>query len=146
VILDSTLRTPLQARILQRGAGGDVLIYTSCEDDERHSALRALGATVEVFPGVGGEVDLAAVMNDLGKHGFNEVLVEAGATLNGALLRSGLVDELLLYVAPQLLGDAARGVAQLGDLDTLDESVRLEWMDVRRVGDDMRVQMKVNNV
>jgi diaminohydroxyphosphoribosylaminopyrimidine deaminase/5-amino-6-(5-phosphoribosylamino)uracil reductase len=146
VILDSMLRTPLQARILQRGAGGDVLIYTSCEDDARHSALRALGATVEVFPGVGGEIDLAAVMNDLGKHGFNEVLVEAGATLNGALLRSGLVDELLLYVAPQLLGDAARGVARLGDLDTLDESVRLEWMDVRRVGDDMRVQMKVNNV
>jgi diaminohydroxyphosphoribosylaminopyrimidine deaminase/5-amino-6-(5-phosphoribosylamino)uracil reductase len=146
VIVDSTLRIPLQARILQRGAGGDVLIYTLREDKEKISALRAFGATVEVLPEMGGKIDLAFVMKDLGKRGFNEVLVEAGATLNGALLKAGLVDELLLYVAPQLLGDAARGVAQLGDLASLDEKVGLEWMDVRRVGDDMRIQIKVNNV
>jgi diaminohydroxyphosphoribosylaminopyrimidine deaminase/5-amino-6-(5-phosphoribosylamino)uracil reductase len=65
--------------------------------------------------------------------------------LNGALLRAGLTDELLLYIAPQLLGDMARGVAQLGELDSLDKRVKLKWQDMRQVGDDLRVLVKVDN-
>jgi len=69
--------------------------------------------------------------------------VEAGSTLNGALLQAGLVDELVLYVAPQLLGDAARGIAQLGVLTSLDQRVNLDWQDMRQVGKDLRLTAKI---
>ncbi len=71
------------------------------------------------------------------------MLVEAGRTLNGALLQAGLIDELLLYLAPQLLGDMARGMAQLGELTQLDQRVELEWQDVRSVGKDLRIIARV---
>jgi len=88
-------------------------------------------------------VDLAAMLADLARRGCNEVLVEAGSTLNGALLRAGLVDELLLYVAPQLLGDAARGMVQLGELSSLDQRINLKWQDVRQIGNDLRITAKL---
>ncbi len=75
--------------------------------------------------------------------GCNEILVEAGRTLNGALLRAGLVDELVLYFAPQLLGDVARGMAELGELTNLNQRVELAWQDVRQVGSDLRIIAKV---
>ena len=71
------------------------------------------------------------------------MLTEAGSILNGALLRAGLVNELLLYIAPQLLGDAARGMAQLGELTSLDQRVDLAWQDMRQVGNDLRIIVKV---
>ncbi|MGC2164540.1 MAG: bifunctional diaminohydroxyphosphoribosylaminopyrimidine deaminase/5-amino-6-(5-phosphoribosylamino)uracil reductase RibD [Gallionella sp.] len=146
VIVDSNLRIPPEARILQGGAGGKVLIYALRRDEKRIAGLETLGAEVCVLPENSGRVALAALMADLAKRGCNEVLVEAGGKLNGALLTAGLVDELLLYVAPQLLGDAARGMAALGELASLDKSIKLEWMDARHVGDDMRLQMRVKNV
>ena len=69
--------------------------------------------------------------------------MEAGSILNGALLRAGLVDELVLYLAPQLLGDMARGMAQLGELTSLDQRIELEWKDVRHVGKDLRIVARV---
>jgi diaminohydroxyphosphoribosylaminopyrimidine deaminase/5-amino-6-(5-phosphoribosylamino)uracil reductase len=69
--------------------------------------------------------------------------VEAGGTLNGALFKAGLIDELVLYLAPQLLGDGARGMVQLGELITLEERVDLAWQDVRRVGNDLRITARV---
>ncbi|MDP2694102.1 MAG: bifunctional diaminohydroxyphosphoribosylaminopyrimidine deaminase/5-amino-6-(5-phosphoribosylamino)uracil reductase RibD [Gallionella sp.] len=140
VVLDSQLRIPLEARVL---IGGGVLIYTAMHDVEKSAALEQAGASVCVLPDGKGQVDLPAMMGDLAKRGCNEVLVEAGSILNGALLRTGLVDELLLYLAPQLLGDAARGMAQLGELTSLDQRVNLEWLDVRQVGEDMRILVKV---
>jgi diaminohydroxyphosphoribosylaminopyrimidine deaminase/5-amino-6-(5-phosphoribosylamino)uracil reductase len=74
------------------------------------------------------------------------VLLEAGSTLNGVMLRAGLVNELLLYVAPQLLGDRAHGMAQLGELTGLDQRVNLKWQDIRQVGNDLRITAKVENV
>jgi diaminohydroxyphosphoribosylaminopyrimidine deaminase/5-amino-6-(5-phosphoribosylamino)uracil reductase len=74
------------------------------------------------------------------------VLVEAGSKLNGALLKAGLVDELVLYLAPQLLGDMARGMARLGELVSLDQRVDLKWQDVRQIGNDLRITVKVENV
>jgi diaminohydroxyphosphoribosylaminopyrimidine deaminase/5-amino-6-(5-phosphoribosylamino)uracil reductase len=71
------------------------------------------------------------------------VLVEAGSVLNGALLQAGLIDEVLFYIAPQLLGDMARGVAGLGVLTQLDQRIELQWQDVRQVGNDLRVLAKV---
>ena len=83
------------------------------------------------------------MLADLAKRGCNEVLAEAGSTLNGALLQAGLVDELVLYLAPQLLGDMAQGIAQLGELVSLDQRVDLDWQDVRQVGKDLRIVAKI---
>lgn len=140
VVLDSHLRLPPAARIFQ---GGTVLVVTATADTEKHAALQQAGATVVVFADEGGRVDLAATLRHLATIGCNEVLVEAGTTLNGALLKAGLVDELVLYFAPQLLGDMARGMAQLGELAALDERVGLVWQDVRQVGNDLRIVAKV---
>jgi diaminohydroxyphosphoribosylaminopyrimidine deaminase/5-amino-6-(5-phosphoribosylamino)uracil reductase len=143
VVLDSRLRMPLAARMLQERG---VLIYAALRDQEKIAALEQAGATVSILPDGNGQVDLTAVMRDLAQRGCNEVLLEAGSTLNGAMLRAGLVDELLLYVAPQLLGDMARGMARLGELTGLDQRIDLKWQDVRQVGNDLRLTVKVKNV
>ncbi len=143
VVLDSNLRMPLTARMLQER---NVLIYAALHDPDKIAALEQAGATVSVLPDGNGQVDLPAMMCDLAQRGCNEVLLEAGSTLNGALLRAGSVDELLLYVAPQLLGDGARGMAQLGELTGLDQRIDLKWQDVRQVGSDLRITVKMKNV
>ena len=140
VVLDSRLRMPLTAKILQ---GGNVLIVTAAADTAKIGALEQLGAKVAVLADEGGRVDLPAALRHLASSGCNEVLVEAGRTLNGALLKAGLTDELVLYFAPQLLGDMARGMAQMGELTELGQRVELEWQDVRQVGKDLRIQAKV---
>ena len=147
VVLDSHLRIPLAARILRQG---NVAVYTATQDAKKIAALEKSGARVVVFLDGSGQVDMKAVLRDLAVCGCNEVLVEAGSTLNGALLKTGLVDELVLYMAPQLLGDAARGMAHLGELTELDQRVQLEWQDMRNVGNDLRIITRVkkglNNV
>ncbi len=142
VVLDSSLRMPPSARMLQ---GGKVLIFTASLDAAKRTVLEARGAEVLVLADAVGRVDLPAVMREMARRGANEVLVEAGRTLNGALLRAGLVDELLLYLAPQLLGDAARGMADLGELLQLEQRVDLAWRDVRRVGEDLRITAEVKS-
>lgn len=141
VVLDSNLRILPEARILE---GGNTLIYTACRDKHKSALLQETGALVVALSDGIGHVDLAAVLRDLAQRGCNEVLVEAGSILNGALLRAGLVDELLLYIAPQLLGDAARCMAQLGELTSLEQRTELKWQDIRQVGDDLRILAKVN--
>jgi diaminohydroxyphosphoribosylaminopyrimidine deaminase/5-amino-6-(5-phosphoribosylamino)uracil reductase len=150
VVLDSRLRMPLNAKILHslpspdgRGGEGGVLIYAALQDAEKISALEKLGVTVCVLANEQGRVDLPAMLRDLAQRGINEVLVEAGSVLNGALLQAGLVDELVLYLAPQLLGDMARGMAGLGELSSLAQRVELQWQDVRPVGNDLRILVKV---
>ena len=139
VILDSQLRMPPAARIL----GGGALIYTASADTAKCAALQQKGAEVVQLPGTNGQIDLSSVLRDLAQRGCNEVLVEAGRTLNGALLQAGLVDELVLYLAPQLLGDAARGMADLGELTQLQQRVELHWQDVRQVGGDLRIVARI---
>jgi len=143
VVLDSRLRMPSTARMLLEGK---VLIYAALRDPERIAALENAGATVTVLANGNGQVDLPAMLRDLAQRGCNEVLLEAGSTLNGAMLRAGLVDQLLLYVAPQLLGNGARGMAQLGELTALDQRIDLKWQDVRQVGNDLRITVKVEHV
>ncbi|RFC36913.1 MAG: diaminohydroxyphosphoribosylaminopyrimidine deaminase [Candidatus Nitrotoga sp. LAW] len=136
VVLDSQLQLPLTARIL---CGGNVVVYTATSDFQKIAVLEKLGVRVVVLPDECGRVDLIAMLRDLAANGCNEVLVEAGRLLNGALLQAGLVDELVLYLAPQLLGDMARGMAQLDELTMLDQRIELEWQDVRNVGKDLRI-------
>ena len=140
VVLDSRLRIPRTARIL---IGGNVLIYTAVHDTEKVAALEQTGASVSMLPDANEQVDLTAMLKDLAKRGCNEVLVEAGNTLNGALLQAGLVDELVLYLAPQLLGDMAQGIAKLGELVSLDQRINLDWLDTRQVGKDLRIVAKI---
>ena len=143
VVLDSQLRIPLDARILY---GGNTLIYSALRDEKKIAVLNDLGVSVCVLLDDNGQVNLADMLRDLAQRGCNEILVEAGSTLNGALLRVGLADELLLYVAPQLLGNAARSMAQLGELTSLDQRIKLKWQDIRQVGEDLRITVKVENV
>ena len=143
VVLDSTLRMPPAARMLQ---SGKVLVCTASRDADKRAALERQGVEVLLLADASGRVDLQAVLRELARRGINEVLVEAGRELNGALLQAGLVDELVLYLAPQLLGDAARGMADLGELLRLEQRVELAWRDVRRVGDDLRITAEVKHV
>jgi diaminohydroxyphosphoribosylaminopyrimidine deaminase/5-amino-6-(5-phosphoribosylamino)uracil reductase len=140
VVLDSELRISPDAKILQ---GGQTLIYTASSDAAKQQAIKACGADVVTLEGADGKVDLPVVLRDLGQRGINEVLVESGRQLNGALLKAGLVDELVLYLAPQLLGDAALGLAELGELTQLQQRVALQWQDVRQVGGDLRIVAKI---
>lgn len=136
VVVDSKLETPLSARILQ---GGPVLIAGAVENLERTEALRAVGAEVLILPNSSGKVDLKALLVALAQGGINEVHAEAGFKLNGSLLSEGLVDELLLYLAPCLIGHAASGLFNLPELATLDGKQRLQIRDLRQVGADIRV-------
>lgn len=146
VVLDSTLQTPLDSPIFlpQRS----LLIYCAVADSHRAAALTAQGAQVICLPTseapAGGrpQVDLAAMLRDLAQREINEVHVEAGQTLNGALARAGLVDECLLYLAPKMLGQG-RDMAAWGPLQTLDQALELVWNTVEMVGPDLRIQATV---
>jgi len=136
VVVDSKLETPLAARILQ---GGPVLVAGAVEQPEKMAALRAAGAEVVILPNAAGKVELRDLLEELGRRGVNEVHAEAGFKLNGSLMREGLVDELLLYLAPCLIGHEASGLFNLPELTTLDGKRRLQIRDLRQVGADIRV-------
>lgn len=136
VVVDSKLETPLTARILQ---GGPVLVAVAVDDQKRANLLRSAGAEVVLLPNASGKVELKDLLEELGRRGINEVHAEAGFKLNGSLLREGLVDELLLYLAPCLIGHAASGLFNLPELTTLDDKLRLKIQDLRQVGADIRV-------
>ena len=142
VIVDSRLQTPAQAKLWQV-TDRSVLIYTAQAETERAALLQARGAQVIALPDSNGKVDLAAMLRDLGQRGINELHVEAGHKLNGSLIREGLVDELLLYIAPKLMGDGARGLAQWGPLQTLSKALTLEFKTIEPVGSDLRVVARI---
>jgi len=136
VVVDSRLELPLDAKVLRDGG---VLVAAALDDAARIAALRERGADVVLLPGPGGKVDLSALMRELARRGINEVHAEAGFKLNGSLLGAGLVDELLLYLAPCLLGDAARGMFNLPALESLAGKHTLAIRDARMVGGDLRL-------
>jgi diaminohydroxyphosphoribosylaminopyrimidine deaminase/5-amino-6-(5-phosphoribosylamino)uracil reductase len=140
VVVDSSLRTPPSARILD--APGGTLIYAAGGQADARAALQARGAEVVLLPGPAGRVDLAAVLADRGRRGINELHVEAGAVLNGALVQARLVDEFLVYVAPLVVGPG-RDFAGLPPLARLADGLRLRWGDVTRVGDELRLLARV---
>ncbi len=139
VIVDSRLETPPTARIL--AAAGSVLVYGALDDAARRRALEDEGAEVAVLPNDTGKVDLAAMLADLGQRGINELHAEAGEKLNASLLAAGLVDELLVYVAPRLLG-SGRGLAALAPIVRLDEALGFTFTSVERVGADLRLLLR----
>ena len=139
VVVDSRLQTPPTARLLP--PPGEVLIYAAVDDAGRAEALRAAGAQVERLPDERGKVDLAAMLVDLAGRGVNELHVEAGAKLNASLLKTDLVDELLVYLAPTLLG-IGREMAVLGPFDDLGQRLDFRFVTVDRVGTDLRLRAR----
>jgi len=156
VVVDSTLRMPLDARMfktarpvaVRRGVDDaieltrdGVLIFTASDDAGKALALQACGAHVVRLPSHADGVDLAAALRWLGEHAINEVHVEAGGRLSGALLQTGLVDELLVYVAPMLLGEG-RAMAQLLRLQSLSQAQTYTFLPPHRLGEDLRLRLR----
>lgn len=137
VLVDSRLETPATAR-LWSVPGREVWIYGAVDDEARAQALRARGATVARLPDARGKVDLGAMLADLARRGVNELHVEAGHKLNASLLAAGLVDELLVYLAPRLLGPG-RDMAALPPLAALGDALPLRFVDTRLVDGDLRI-------
>ena len=137
VVLDPSLKLAADARLLAQP--GRTLVFTAATDAHHASELTEAHAEVRALPATGGRLALDAVLDELGRREVNEVMVEAGATLSGAFLAAGLVDELVIYMAPLLLGDAARGAFALPALTRIDAAPRLEIVEVRAVGRDWRI-------
>ena len=140
VVVDSRLEIAASARVLQ--APGPALVYTTSDDASRAAALSS--PYVEVARAAAdshGKIDLDAMLVDLARREINELHVEAGEKLNGSLLSAGLVDELLVYIAPRLLGPG-RGLAAIGPLTALAESLDFEFVDVERIGADLRLRLR----
>ena len=137
VVLDTHLRIAPGAKIL--APPGRTLIFTTVGDTQRAAALQSDNVQVVALP----ELQLDVILIHLAQEQCNEVWIEAGAILSGAFLSAGLVDELVLYIAPKLLGDAARGLFQLPALSALADAVSLEMTDVRMVGKDLRITAKI---
>jgi diaminohydroxyphosphoribosylaminopyrimidine deaminase/5-amino-6-(5-phosphoribosylamino)uracil reductase len=144
-VVDARLKMPPTARTLT--LPGEVMVLTTrALDDPKALALRAAGARLERVDGSAEHCDLRAVIERLGALEINDVWVEAGAGFNGALLAAGLIDELLIYIAPRLLGDTARGMFAVPALESLSDSYALSFDDVRQVGPDLRITARVARV
>ncbi|MBU2640899.1 MAG: bifunctional diaminohydroxyphosphoribosylaminopyrimidine deaminase/5-amino-6-(5-phosphoribosylamino)uracil reductase RibD [Gammaproteobacteria bacterium] len=135
VVVDSALRTPADAAILP------ALIACHHADPAARAALEQAGAEVIELPGADDRVDLAALLTLLAQRGVNELHIEAGAVLNGALIKAGLVDEWVAYVAPMVVGDSARGLFDHPSLTMLADAARFRLADVRQIGGDLRLTL-----
>jgi diaminohydroxyphosphoribosylaminopyrimidine deaminase/5-amino-6-(5-phosphoribosylamino)uracil reductase len=144
IILDPHLSTPENARFLQQP--GESLIVTACTEEAVQDKLRRAGAEVLCLPNGNDAVDLLALMAHLAEREVNEILMETGAILSGAVLRAGIIDELIVYMAPKLMGDKARGLFHTPGLDLLADAVDLHIQDMRAVGDDWRITAKIKGV
>jgi diaminohydroxyphosphoribosylaminopyrimidine deaminase/5-amino-6-(5-phosphoribosylamino)uracil reductase len=139
VLIDNRLEVSPQARIFK---GEPSLVFTVSKDVRRRKALEDLGVEVVEAPMdqfTLGKSDLVAVTRELAARGFNEVTVETGAKLNGSLLAAGLIDELVLYFSPKIFGDTAQGLFDLPEMTRLEQALRPRIVDVRNVGEDLRI-------
>ena len=140
VVVDSRLETPPGARLFDPAR--KLLIYFAVPDHARQQALQARGATLIHMPGPGSKVDLAALLRDLAQREVNELHVEAGHKLNGSLVREGLVDEFLVYLAPKLLGQG-RDMAAFGPISELAQAVPLQFVATAMTGPDLRIVARI---
>ncbi len=137
IIIDSHLRTPDDSRIFE--AAGEVKIFTSDIADSGKNPVENV-EIIEVAQGQQG-LELQSVLECLASdYSCTEVLVEAGATLSGSFIRSGLVDELIIYIAPKLLGSDAKGLLDITGIESLSESLNFEVLDVETIGTDIKVR------
>jgi diaminohydroxyphosphoribosylaminopyrimidine deaminase/5-amino-6-(5-phosphoribosylamino)uracil reductase len=121
---------------------GRTLILTCSDDESKQQRLQQAGFEIYRLPDKKGRLDLHEVMRFLADQKINEVLVEAGAVLNGALLAADLLDELIVYMAPSVLGDQGRGLFHLPGVTAMADKKELKLLDVRQVGGDLRVTLE----
>jgi diaminohydroxyphosphoribosylaminopyrimidine deaminase / 5-amino-6-(5-phosphoribosylamino)uracil reductase len=140
IVIDSKLEISPDARVL---VGGDTWVVTAVNNPEKEAILRANEAEVIYLPNQYGKVDLPGLMVELGRRQINELHVEAGSRLNGSLVQDGCVDELLVYLAPTLLGEA-QGMFSLGALERLDQRWPLQFHEVQQIGNDLRILVRFN--
>jgi diaminohydroxyphosphoribosylaminopyrimidine deaminase/5-amino-6-(5-phosphoribosylamino)uracil reductase len=135
IVVDSRLDIDLSAKILE---GGGTWIVAAVSHPEKEAALLAAGHEIIMLPNASGKVDLPALMRELGRRQINELHVEAGGKLNGSLIREGCVDELLVYLAPSLIGDA-QGMFALPALTDVSLKKQLKFHEVQQIGEDLRI-------
>lgn len=144
VVVDSLLQTPPDARLFISGRA--CYIYCAAPNDTafqaRKQALESQGAVVVELPNAHNKVDLSAMLADLASRGVNELHVEAGSKLNGSFIREGLVDEMLVYLAPCMLGEGL-SMAHFGPLTQLDQGLSLDFKSVEKIGPDVRILARV---
>jgi diaminohydroxyphosphoribosylaminopyrimidine deaminase/5-amino-6-(5-phosphoribosylamino)uracil reductase len=140
IVVDSRLRMPPTAKMLK--LPGETHIYTINAAQEYVRPVKTAGAKIHTMPATGNRVDLHAVLNHLGQLSVNEVLLEAGPTLSGAMLKAGLVDEIVVYMAPKLMGNAARGLFNLPGLKKMSQAINLHVDDIRAVGSDWKIVLR----
>ena len=139
VVIDSQLQTPAEAKILQVG---NVLIAFAQANPQKETALLAAGAELLCIPNEQGKVCLKTLLSHLASREINEVLVEGGEGLNGALLAQDLIDELLIYYAPKLMGGAAKSMFAMPAFTSMQQAIDLQIIDVRHIGNDIRLRAK----
>ena len=144
VIVDSQLQTPLDCKLLSTShpQAAPVLIAYANDANQQQQSLMAKGVRLLQLPNQNGNVDLMALLATLAQQGVNEVLLEAGQGLNGAFLQAGLIDELILYYAPKLMGTDAKGMFAVPELTNMQQVTHLQIIDVRQFGQDIRLRVK----
>jgi len=144
VIVDSQLQTPLDCKLLSTShpQSAPVLIAYANDANQQQQLLMAKGVRLLQLPNQNGNVDLTALLATLAQQGVNEVLLEAGQGLNGAFLQAGLIDELILYYAPKLMGTDAKGMFAVPELTNMQQVTHLQIIDVRQFGQDIRLRVK----
>ena len=140
IVVDSRLEIDPAARILD---GGGTWIVAAVADPEKEALLRAAGAEVILLPNAAGKVDLPQLMQELGRRQINELHVEAGSKLNGSLIREDCVDELLVYLAPALIGEG-QGMFALPPLADLAHKRQLKFHQIQQIGEDVRILARLN--
>nr|VFK41496.1 MAG: diaminohydroxyphosphoribosylaminopyrimidine deaminase [Candidatus Kentron sp. SD]VFK47562.1 MAG: diaminohydroxyphosphoribosylaminopyrimidine deaminase [Candidatus Kentron sp. SD]VFK80281.1 MAG: diaminohydroxyphosphoribosylaminopyrimidine deaminase [Candidatus Kentron sp. SD] len=145
VVLDPGLSTPPQAAILQSSVAPTTLIASKGHySEQRARMIRETGARLIALPGAEDSLDLGAVMEYLATEEINEVLLESGARLAGAMLRAGLLDELIIYLAPTIMGSSARALFDLPEITRMAQRYHPEITDIRAVGEDWRITAHVS--
>ena len=141
VVVDTNLSMPIDAKMLKEV--GQTVLMTCSADDAITQALKEAGADIQMMPYCNTSVDLASVLQMLSDMQINDVLLETGATLSGAMLQAGLIDEIIIYMAPVLMGNDARGLFALPGLETMQDKIELDITEQRLVGKDIRITAKV---
>lgn len=144
VVVDTNLSMPTDAKMLKQV--GQTIVMTCSTGEGVTQALKNVGAEIQVMPTCNGSVDLKSVLLQLGDMQINDVLLESGARLSGAMLQAGLIDELIIYMAPVLMGNEARGLFALPGLDAMKDKIELDILDQRVVGKDIRITAKIKQV
>ena len=144
IVVDTNLSMPTDAKMLKEP--GQTVLMTCSADKHVAQALKDAGADIHMMPYCNTSVDLVSVLQQLSDMQVNDVLLETGATLSGAMLQEGLIDELIIYMAPVLMGNNARGLFSLPGLETMQDKIELEITDTRLVGKDLRITAKVKQL